>query len=41
MTWHSRLGQGPCPVGMSNTARAVVASLLIIGVIVGAVLIGG
>lgn len=41
MTWHSRLGQGPCPVGISNTTRAVVASLLIIGVIVGAVLIGG
>ena len=41
MTWHSRLGQGPCPVGMSNTARAVVALVLLFGAIVAAVLIGG
>lgn len=40
MTFKSRLGYGPPPPSR-NTARAVVASLLIIGVIVGAVLIGG
>lgn len=43
MNTRNRLGYGPppCRMGLSNTARAVVALLLLIGVIVGVVLIGG